>query len=186
MALTTLVGKLAQSASQERAVVQDERSAVLHWVWDPEEISPDRPPSPRRTETDTFAPLSLETGGWKRLRSAVRTVRLLSRTLLSSLSAGNPQQASRLSEQLGKTLAPGFVPLICQCSVSMQGAQWASGARLRGLETQHQCDIFKSPAKSFKVQGPPQRRCRSGGAMWLRRTPSWTPSSGNSTVKVRI
>lgn len=73
----------------------------------------------------------------------------------------------------------------CQCRVSMRGAQWAPCARLRGLQTQPRRDIRQTPAKSLKVQGPPQRRCRSGEAMWLRRTPSWTPSLGNSTVKVR-
>lgn len=43
----------------------------------------------------------------------------------------------------------------------------------------------KKKESPFKVARKSQRRCRSAGAMWLRRTPSWTPSSGNSTVKVR-
>lgn len=37
-----------------------------------------------------------------------------------------------------------------------------------------------------RVKSPQvQQRCRSAGAMWLLRTPSWTPSSENSTVRVR-
>lgn len=71
------------------------------------------------------------------------------------------------SEQLGETLAQ-FLP------------SSARPARSDGLLL-----LLKVP-KSVRVRRPLQREgCRCGGAMWLRRTLSWTPSSGNLTVKVR-
>lgn len=68
-------------------------------------------PPPRGTETDTLAPLNLETGGWERLRSAVRPVRLLSTTLLSFTSPPETNHTPLVSlTNLGKTLAPGLPP----------------------------------------------------------------------------
>lgn len=70
------------------------------------------PPLGGQKQTPSFlSTWKLEAGDGSLLPS-VRTVRLLSTTLLlcCSLSAGDPPPAShRLSEQLGKTLAPGLL-----------------------------------------------------------------------------
>lgn len=107
-----------------------------------------------------------------------------SRTLLSAFPPREPLHTPVISHSnLGQLWPPDYPRWACWCLVSMQGAQWASRARLQGLLEPRW--HIQSPAKSSKVSEPTHRRCRSGGAMWLRRTPSWTPSSGSLTVKVR-
>ena len=151
MAPTTLVGKLARSASQERAAVQDERSAVLHRVWDQEGISPDRRPSPLGGQKQTPSLLStwkLEAGNG----SDPPCVQCACSPQLSSPSLLCRRPTTRLSSlwpTWGKLWPRDYRRRTCQCRVSMRGAQWASCARLLGLETQPRRDISQTPAKSL-------------------------------------
>lgn len=98
-------------------------------------------------------------------------------------SPGDPPHAARLPEQLGGKLWPPDYRRRVGSPCGRRSEHRALGCGQR----EGSLGVIPSKVlqKSLKVQGPPQPRCRSGGAMWLLRTPSWTPSSGNSTVKVR-
>lgn len=165
-------------ASQERVVVQDDRSSVWDRGWKHHLTGS---PTPREGEGEgvqkrTRLSSTLESRGWKRPGFNVRT----QRSSFPELCALPPPYC----DNLGKLWPAGLPPPSCPRHVSTHRER--SELRAAGSEGHSlAANTVKTPSNSRGVVGQTLRKCRSGGATWLRRTPSWTPSSGNSTVWVR-